>query len=68
MRKGSETVNWIIKEIPWKRVGGKIVAIITIVGGIYVATKWVEGTAREAVLDEKFLATLAVRAGNVYFR
>ena len=43
---------------PWKGVAGVVTAIVV---GFYGATAWVRTSAQNAVLDEKFLATLAAR-------
>jgi hypothetical protein len=40
---------------------GLIALIVLLAGLIYGATAWIQKTARDAVLDEKFLATLAAR-------
>jgi len=43
---------------PWQ---GVIAIIVGIVGALYGATAWVRSSAQNAVLEEKFLATLAGR-------
>lgn len=49
----------------WQKFLGLIVAIVA---GFYAATTWVRTTAHNAVLDEKFLVTLAsrVRPGCIF--
>ncbi len=55
----TERLKGFLKQVePWRGVAALIVAIVV---GFYGAAAWVHSSARNAVLDEKFLATLAAR-------
>lgn len=59
----TEKLKGFLKGIePWKGVVG---LIFTIVLGVYGAEAWVRTLAQSAVLEEKFLATLAARVRPV---
>ena len=54
-----EKLKGFLKRIePWR---GVVAIIVAVVGTLYGAITWIRNSAQNAVLDEKFLATLAAR-------
>ena len=56
-------LNTFLKQIePWHVL---LTLVLFVIGGILTAHAWVQDIARDAVLDEKFLSTLAARVRPV---
>src|SRR6266545_6867172 len=52
-------VNELLNKVePWQKLAA---LLITILGAYFVVSAWVRSTARDAVLDEKFLASFSAR-------
>ena len=54
----SKAKKWIERVEPWHWLAGSMIAVVL---GIYGAIAFVRSEAQNAVLNEKFLATLAAR-------
>ncbi len=55
----TDKLKTLLKRVePWQ---GVVAIIVAIVGAMYGAMAWVRTSAQNAVLEEKFLATLAAR-------